>query len=43
MMLALNVPDLKKAVSFYKDALGMRELPYPLSRCVAWLMLVGRR
>lgn len=38
MMLALNVPNLKKAVAFYKDALGMREVPYPLSRCVivAW-------
>lgn len=39
MMLALNVPNLNKAVAFYKDALGMQEVPYPLSRCV----VVARR
>jgi len=32
MMLAINVPDLKKATDFYGTTLGMKEQPYPLSR-----------
>jgi hypothetical protein len=40
MMLALNVPDVKKAAAFYKGALGMQEVPYPLSRCVVVVVVV---
>jgi len=32
MMLALNVPDLKKATDFYTNVMGMKEQEYPLSR-----------